>query len=186
MVFMPTTKIKDIICTQGQDKVPEEDKAGVVYMTDCMIHTDCYVGQTGKPNKERSYQHGIITHAEATTTKAIEFDDLTKQREPAPWNLNLRRSERQRNRPDYAKMHTGGGQKLSPGNSAVSQHMAEEEHDPGDMMVKILCREPNRWKRWVKESIWIHRTQPSLNRTNLEDQFNLPKIWHNLIDDENI
>ena len=98
-------QIKDIICTQGQDKVPEEHKAGVVYITDCMIHTDFYVGQTGKPNKERSYQHGIITHAEATLTKAIKFNDLTKQREPAPLNVKLR-SEKERNRPDYAEMHT--------------------------------------------------------------------------------
>jgi len=32
---MPSTKIKNIVCVNGQDKVPDEDKAGVVYLDDC-------------------------------------------------------------------------------------------------------------------------------------------------------
>ena len=49
---MPSTKIKNIVCVNGQDKVPDEDKAGVVYLDDCSPHVENYVGQTKKPNRE--------------------------------------------------------------------------------------------------------------------------------------
>ena len=52
--------------------------------------------------------------------------------------------------------------------------------DISDVTVKILCRENNKWKRWVKESIWIHRLKPTLNETK-DDSFKLPVIWHDLI-----
>ena len=171
---MPTTKIKNIVCVNGQDKVPEEDKAGVVYLDDCSAHSENYVGQTKKPNKERSYEHHILTAKETTTTRAISFDDLHTT------SLPTRRSQRTTTRHDYAELDTGSEQRLTPGNTAVSRHMESEEHKKGDVTVKVHCRENNKWKRWVKESIWIHRLKPTLNQTD-DDSFKLPVIWHDLI-----
>ena len=174
IIYMPTTKIKDIVCVNGQDKVPDADKAEVVYLDECKIHNENYIGQTKKPNKERSYEHHIVTSKEATSTTAVSFEDLY------PTTTGIRRSQRNTIRHDYTELNTGSNQRLTPGNTAVSEHMEATDHNKGDVTVKILCKEPHRFKRWIKESIWIHRMKPSLNKTN-DDSFKLPVIWHDLI-----
>ena len=177
VIYMPSAKIKDIVCINGQDRVPNADKAEVVYLDECEKHDENYVGQTKKPNKERSYEHHIVTSKEALTTTAISFEDLN------PSTEGLRRSQRNIERVDYAELNTGSNQRLTPGNTAVSEHMEAYDHGKEDMKVKILCREPNRYKRWIKESIWIHRIKPSLNKTD-DDSFKLPIIWHDIIADK--
>ena len=58
--------------------------------------------------------------------------------------------------------------------------MESYEHVKGEVKVRVLCKEPNKMKRWIKESIWIHRLKPSLNKTN-DDSYKLPVIWHDVI-----
>ena len=174
VTYMPTTKIKNVVCVNGQDKVPDEDKAGVVYLDDCSPHSENYVGQTKKPNKERGYEHHVLTSKEATTTRAISFEDQEIT------STATRRSQRNTIRHNYAELDTGSNQRLTPGDTAVSRHIESANHKKGDVTVKILCRENNKWKRWVKESIWIHRLKPTLNETK-DDSFKLPVIWHDLI-----
>lgn len=137
-------------------------------------HVENYVGQTKKPNKERSYEHHILTSKEATTTRAISFEDQETT------TTATRRSQRNTIRHNYAELDTGSNQRLTPGDTAVSRHIESTDHKKGDVTVKILCRESNKWKRWVKESIWIHRLKPTLNETK-DDSFKLPVIWHDLI-----
>jgi hypothetical protein len=45
---MPSAKIKDLVCVNGQDRVPDEDKAEVVYLDECEKQGENYVGQTKK------------------------------------------------------------------------------------------------------------------------------------------
>ena len=174
VIYMPSAKIKDLVCVNGQDRVPDEDKAEVVYLDECEKHDENYVGQTKKPNKERSYEHHIVSSKEALTTTAISFEDLK------PSTEGLRRSQRNVERVDYAELNTGSNQRLTPGNTAVSEHMESYEHVKGEVKVRVLCKEPNKLKRWIKESIWIHRLKPSLNKTN-DDSYKLPVIWHDVI-----
>ena len=45
--------------------------------------------------------------------------------------------------------------------------------------VKILGREPDWFKRGVREAINIHKHKPSLNRD--KGRYNLPNLWDNLL-----
>ena len=186
VIYMPTTKLKNVVCANMKDTVPNEDKAEVVYLINCQKHDESYIGHTKKPNKERGYEHNVISHADAHSSKAIytEDDRTMNTREVQEHG---RRSERIRNQPqpDYKVLDRGRRQKLTQGNTAVSQQMVED-HDEGDVTMSILCRERHKYSRQVKEGIWIHRQNPSLNRMLRPDgekneNFNVPPIYHNLL-----
>ena len=61
---MPTQKLKDVLCSSAKDKVPDLDKAEVIYKVDmkCDIDRDPtdenYVGETKKAEKQMSQPHG--------------------------------------------------------------------------------------------------------------------------------
>jgi hypothetical protein len=63
VMYIPTTKIKNILCNNMKDLIPDLDKAGVNYDFYCRPHQDDYDGETGRPNKERQYEHGLITRS---------------------------------------------------------------------------------------------------------------------------
>ena len=67
---------------------------------------------------------------------------------------NLRRSERQKNKSklNYKELHEGVQKLLNPGNTAISQYLAED-HNHGELEVLVLGRETNWYRRGVKEEI---------------------------------
>ena len=75
VIYMPTTKLKNVVCANMKDTVPNEDKAEVVYLINCKKHDESYIGHTKKPNKERGYEHNVISHAAAHSSKAIYTED---------------------------------------------------------------------------------------------------------------
>ena len=79
---------------------------------------------------------------------------------------NLRRSTRGKERINYKDMNEGKGQYITEGSTAISAHMALNEHKEGDVTLKIIGIESNTWKRKIKEALAIKEYKPNLN----EDQ----------------
>ena len=64
--------------------------------------------------------------------------------------------------------------------SAVHAHHTGQGHPPPSMdNVSILDREPLKFKRFIKESIYIRAIDPNLNK-NI-GKFDLPHVWDNVI-----
>ena len=62
--------------------------------------------------------------------------------------------------------------------SAVAQHVEEQDHSINWEGIKILDREPSKFKRKVKEAIHIRQRRPALNRGG---GYDLPPIYNPLI-----
>ena len=182
VMYTPTTKLKNILCNNMKDRIPDLDKAGVNYYFHCKAHQDDYDGETGRPNKERQYEHGIIPRKKALTSEAI----LEKKEEKQHQNAT-RHSHRlaQKEQINYKELSTGSNIKLTTGNTAISEHMALLEHKPGDVSVKIIRKENDKFKRGVREAINIKKHQPTLNK-DLQDRFYLQPIYDNIIKPEDL
>ena len=76
---------------------------------------------------------------------------------------NIRRSQRGVTRKDYKAMNSGSHQRLTVGDTAVSEHMALNDHKEGDIEIKLLDFEPHWKKRLIKETIAINKLKPDLN-----------------------
>ena len=66
-------------------------------------------------------------------------------------------------RKDYKAMDNGSHQRLTVGDTAVSECMALNDHNEGDIEIKLLDFEPHWKKRLIKETIAISRMKPDLN-----------------------
>ena len=75
----------------------------------------------------------------------------------------VRRSARTTKRIDYKVLNSGSNQLLSTGDTVVSEHMALNDHQEGDIRISILDFEQNWFKRTTKETIAINRIKPTLN-----------------------
>ncbi|XP_064646163.1 uncharacterized protein LOC135499347 [Lineus longissimus] len=62
--------------------------------------------------------------------------------------------------------------------SAITDHVAQDNHSISWRDSKVIDREPNRYLRWIKESIWIRKT-PNMNRD--EGGFKLPHVWDHVL-----
>ena len=60
-------------------------------------------------------------------------------------------------------MNSGSHQRLTVGDTAVSEHMALNDHKEGDIEIKLLDFEPHWKKRLIKETIAISKLKPDLN-----------------------
>ena len=60
-------------------------------------------------------------------------------------------------------MDSGSNQLLYIDDTVVSEHMALNEHQEGDIEIKFLGLEPHWYKRTTKETIAIKRIKPKLN-----------------------
>ena len=181
VIYMPSQKIKDILCSTAKDKVPDMDKADVIYKVDmeCDIEAGAreedYVGETKKATKHRMTEHHVIHGAEANDSSAWEKELEDEEIE------GVRRSTRLKEKPrrNYQELDRGSQIWLSEGNSSVSTHLAEDhEHK---VKVSILGREKNGLRRGIKEAIQIRKLKPSLNK-NEQDRYYLPHIFDNLIE----
>ena len=181
VMYIPTTKIKNILCNNMKDPIPDLDKAGVNYYFNCRPHQDDYDGETGRPNKERQYEHGLITRKQALSSEAILENKEEKQHQATRHSQRLALKEPI----NYKELSTGSNIKLTTGNTAISEHMALLEHKPGDVSVKIMRREKDKFKRGVREAINIKKHKPTLNK-DLQDRFYLQPIYDNIIKPENL
>ena len=131
-------------------------------------HQDDYDGETGRPNKERQYEHGLITRKQALSSEAILENKEEKQHQATRHSQRLALKEPI----NYKELSTGSNIKLTTGNTAISEHMALFEHKKGDVSVKIMRREKDKFKRGVREAINIKKHKPTLNK-DLQDRFYL-------------
>ena len=180
VIYLPTQKLKNILCPSSKDQVPDMDKAGVNYKVNLLCkkpipEKENYVGETKQATKQRMYEHHVVHHKEATTSTAWIEEIQTTTNEQG-----LRRSQRNANKekPNYRDMNNGPPMWLTPGNTAVSNHLAEDhEHE---IEVTILGRERNGFRRGVKDAINIKRHKPTLNK-NEQDRYKLSLIYDKLI-----
>ena len=61
--------------------------------------------------------------------------------------------------------------------SGVAEHVVDSGHSI-DWSVKVLDQDLNQRRRLVREAIWIHRNNPSMNR---DTGFELSKAYHKVI-----
>ena len=180
---MPTQKIKDVLCSSAKDKVPDLDKAEVIYKVDmkCDIDRDPtdenYVGETKKATKHRMVEHHVMHRGEANESTA--WTKIANQNEE---DQGLRRSVRIRDKPqlNYREMDQGPPIWLTEGTSAVSTHLAED-HDHREVKVSVLGRERNKLRRGIREAIEIKKNKPTLNK-NEQDRYYLPPIYDKIIE----
>ena len=110
VIYMPTQKLKDVLCSSAKDKVPDLDKAEVIYKVDmkCYIDRDPtdenYVGETKKATKHRMVEHHVMHRGEANESTA--WTKIENQNEE---DQGLRRSVRIRDKPqpNYREMDQG-------------------------------------------------------------------------------
>jgi len=82
---------------------------------------------------------------------------------------------------NYREIHTGSNQPLSEGSTAVSQHIAHNHHQKGDITIKAIGYEKNRQKRRFKEALAIYERNPSLNKMKPDpNPVYVPIIYQNL------
>ena len=63
--------------------------------------------------------------------------------------------------------------------SAITDHVATDNHLTDWDNISVLDREEDRTRRWIKEDIWIRRSMPVMNRD--EGGYQLSHIYDSLI-----
>ena len=76
-------------------------------------------------------------------------------------------------------MNSGGNQILNEGNTVVSKHMANHEHEKGDVTIRAITYDENWYTRGIREAIEIKRRIPTLNED--EGRYHLAPIYDNII-----
>ena len=183
VIYLPTQKIKNILCSSAKDTVPLMDKANVIYHVDIPCEAEKvnkkedYTGETKKATKHRMYEHHIIHLKDAKQSTAWDREETDEPERQE----GVRRSQRNagKAKTNYKQLNEGPPMWLTEGNTSVSTHLAQD-HIHGKVDVKILGREKNRLKRGIKEAIEIKRNKPTLNK-NTQDRYFLSPIYDNLI-----
>lgn len=183
VIYLPTQKIKNILCSSAKDTVPLMDKAGVIYHVDIPCEAEKvnkkedYTGETKKATKHRMYEHHVIHLKDAKQSTAWDKEESLEQEKTD----GVRRSQRNagKPKPNYKHLNEGPPMWLTEGNTSVSSHLAQD-HVHGEIKVKILGREKNKLRRGIKEAIEIKRNKPTLNK-NEQDRYFLSPIYDNLI-----
>ena len=157
-IHKPSTTIKNVLCSKAKDKLHPMDKPGVVYSIYCKAHDNHYVGETSRAAKERLYEHYVMSHEDSKKSHSLQQQEVEEV-----IMENIRRSQRGVTRKDYKAMNSGSHQRLTVGDTAVSEHMALNDHKEGDIEIKLLDFEPHWKKRLIKETIAISKLKPDLN-----------------------
>ena len=63
--------------------------------------------------------------------------------------------------------------------SAITDHVVTDNHVMDWDNIRVLDREEDRTRRWIKEAIWIRKSMPVLNRD--EGGYQLSHIYDSLI-----
>ena len=183
-IHKPTTTLKHLLCNKMKDKVNPLDKTGAVYYNNCKKHEDPkqdYVGETDRVVRERLYEHGVIDHKTAKRSASIRHPDEEKAKPARRQTRSLLRNQKQQ---DYAALHHGKNQRLTPGNTEFSAHVASDTHDKDDLESSLLCTEENWHRRGIKEAIAIRKLKPTLN---LDDgRYHLSSMYNQIIKSSDI
>ena len=158
-IHKPTATLKNILCSKAKDRLNPMDKPGAIYHINCKAHGVDYVGETGRAVKERMYEHRVMSHKDSNRSHSLTMPEEKEREQPQ----GVRRSARSTKRIDYKVLNSGSNQLLSTGDTVVSEHMALNDHQEGDIEIKILDFERNWSKRTTKETIAINRLKPTLN-----------------------
>ena len=137
-IHKPTKKLKGYVCNM-KTKVHPMDRVGAVYKVECKRHKEIYAGETERALKVRSYEHKIINHKESeknhTNENKGEKDDKNIQ--------GIRKSGRNIKRINYREMNSGENIITNEGNTEVSKHIANQEHEKGDVTIKAMAYDEN-------------------------------------------
>ena len=134
--------------TVKQLLVRPKDKPDMLNVTDCVYQIPC-------GNCSKSYI-GETGRKFGTRVKEHQTD-VTHNTD----NKQFTRSQRKTSLGEYHK-------------SAITDHVAQNNHTISWKDSKVVEREPNRFLRWVKESIWIRKTS-NMNRD--EGGYKLSHVW---------
>ncbi len=129
------------------------------------------------------YEHGIIDHKTAKRAASISHPEDEKK-EAKPTRKGTRSSKRNQPQKDYAAIHHGKNQRLTPGNTEFSAHVASDTHEKDELEASILCTEENWYKRGVKEAIAIRKLKPTLNQD--DGRYHLSSMYTKLIESSDI
>ena len=186
-VHKPSAKIGHQLC-QVKDPIHDLDKIGAVYQVDCQKHKATYIGETSKALKHRAYEHHILDHKTANKTHSLQHHSTSNNIE-ATTNSNHQEAENKTRKSarinskqqlNYKDLHTGANLIWSEGNTEVSKHIAEFDHEPQDVTIKAITYDNNWHRRGYKEALEIRRRHPNLNQD--QGRTFIPHIYGRVID----
>ena len=170
----PTTTIKQLLC-KPKDEVHPYDKTGAIYEVTCEKHGETYIGETQRALKQRAYEHGVVGRHDSLISHSIKEQ---KTQAAAP-EMAQRRSSRlqDKDKIDYAAMHTGSNIPLTEGSTVVSKHKAGLDHEPGDLIIKPIAHEQGWQRRVYREALEIRKRSPTLNEEQGSKAY-IPPIYN--------
>jgi hypothetical protein len=171
----PVHTIKSSMFGSRKDKVEDLDKSCVVYHCECAKCKESYVGETARCMRVRMYEHKVVSHKDANTSHSVSTGQTQAPTHAVPQPQRSSARLRTQQPVNYRELHTGAGQQTSEGSSPLSQHMATVDHQRGDVQVKVVSSEQIRWRRQLKETLTIHRINPTLNED--DGAYKLPAIY---------
>ncbi len=182
-IHRPTSTLNNMLSTK-KDRIHSMDRAGVVYEVICETHNVKYIGETNRALKSRAYDHKVITHAESKECHTLKEQVRGRENGRQEGRMGVSRYGRKRNEKDYKKLNSGEENVMTVGSTVVSEHMArcQNEHNEGDVQIKVVAQESNWWKRGVREANRIRVGRPSMNLD--EGRYHISPIW-SLIDGHN-
>ena len=180
-IHKPTTKLKHVLFNKMKDKVNDLDRSGVIYKIDCKRHKEIYIGETGRPMKERGREHRVVTCEDAKKNHSIRDNNnnSTREIERNATQSGVRRSTRNKVRQNYQDLHTGRKIMITEGSTEVSSHLALHDHEENDVEFTKIEIERNKKKREIKEALHINRQNPTLNKD--DGRYILLNIYDTLV-----
>ena len=149
-IHKPTKKLKGYVCNM-KTKVHPMDRVGAVYKVECKRHKESYAGETERALKVRSYEHKIITHKESEKNHTIIINENKGEKDDK--NIQVtRKSGRNIKKINYREMNSGENIITNEGNTEVSKHIASQEHEKGDVIIKAMAYDENWYTRGIREA----------------------------------
>ena len=124
------------------------------------------------------YEHKIITHKESEKNHTIKINENIGDKDDKN-EQGIRKSGRNTKRINYREMNSGDNIITNEGNTEVSKHIASEEHEKGDVVIKAITYDENWYTRGIREAIVIKEIKPTLNVD--EGRYHLSPIYDNII-----
>ena len=141
----------------------------------CEKHKDDYTGETDRAMKMRGYEHKIITHKESEESHSIKVEKEEVVTEPE----TTRRSTRNTKRLDYKALDRGENIVMNEGTTEVLKHMAQYDHEKGEVTIKAITYDTNWFTREIREAIEIRKRKPTLNAD--EGRYHIKPIYDNIL-----
>ena len=148
-----------------KDKLKKDSQSNVVYMISCSECDENYIGKTIRQASRRHYEHGAPQQPKVSS--------ITLTNELKPNTQQLRRSDRNKNRPKIQYLNSEQNRKDKTQNlklerlkrSALFKHQLETNHQINWKEWKIIFKDEKKYRLLVRESLQILLKKPTLNRT---------------------